>query len=71
MSRRRYCDSCGKPLGNTVDTCHECGGQTYRAGRSYGDASRSGLLSLLQRKQAQQLRQRVSDGVDLVFGGEA
>ena len=29
------CESCGKPLGNSADgRCHECGGETYRAGGS-------------------------------------
>jgi len=28
-----YCSSCSKPLGNSADgKCHECGGETYRAG---------------------------------------
>lgn len=32
MQRRRTCSECGKPLGNTLGRCHECGGETYRAG---------------------------------------
>lgn len=33
-SDKEYCESCNKPLGNSADgVCHECGGETYRAGR--------------------------------------
>ena len=30
------CISCGKPLGNTIAKCHECGGKTYRGGKPIG-----------------------------------
>ena len=29
---RETCSGCGKPLGSTIDYCHDCGGATYRAG---------------------------------------
>lgn len=35
--RRRRCEECGKPLGSTLGKCHECGGETYRAGGDMTD----------------------------------
>ena len=36
---RETCTSCSKPLGNTTDKCHDCGGRTYRSGpRDQGHA---------------------------------
>ena len=29
---RETCSTCSKPLGNTSEKCHDCGGRTYRAG---------------------------------------
>lgn len=32
-SSRDNCKKCGDPLGNSADgRCHDCGGETYRAG---------------------------------------
>lgn len=36
-SRQRTCQKCGDPLGNTLGLCHECGGDTYRAGGNMAD----------------------------------
>ena len=33
MHRRRKCDECGQPLGGTLGTCHDCGGEKNRLSR--------------------------------------
>ena len=31
-STREKCTVCSKPLGNTIEKCHDCGGENYRGG---------------------------------------
>lgn len=33
MRRRRTCSECGKPLGGTLGTCYECGGEKHSPSR--------------------------------------
>jgi hypothetical protein len=46
MRRVRKCDECGKPLGSTLGACHECGGDSYRAGGPSEADARAWKLAL-------------------------
>jgi hypothetical protein len=46
MSAKRYCDSCGDPLGSTRGKCHQCGGESIRADNA-GTFESNDLFDLL------------------------
>jgi predicted amidophosphoribosyltransferase len=51
---QEYCSDCGKPLGSTIDKCHECGGKTPRGSRITADKWQAAMGVLHIRMQREQ-----------------